>query len=165
MLAEYKDKLGNAYGVIVVNQSGLAANDVAEFKQKLQKQGSYFNTVKNSLFQIALKEQGLPELELFKAGSHAVIFSSEDIATTAKMLDEFVKANKDKITLKSGILDGQALNVDQVNELANMPTIEQSIAMIAGLLTNAMAGTVNVLEDSMRSVVTILDQAFDEANS
>jgi large subunit ribosomal protein L10 len=162
ILAEYKEKLTNAYGIIVIDQNGLESNNVSNFKQQLNANGSYFNTVKNTIFELALKESGLPELDMIKTGSHAVIFSSDDIAGTAKLLDAFIKENKGKITLKNGILDGQVLSVEQVNELANMPTMEQSIAMIAGLLTNAMAGTVNVLEDSVRSVVTILDKAFAE---
>jgi hypothetical protein len=43
-----------------------------------------------------------------------------------------------------------------------MPTREQSVAMIAGLLQQSMVGVVNVLEDSVRSIAIILDKAFAE---
>jgi len=166
MLADYRGRLSSSYGIILVNQNGLEANSVSDFKKKLATVDAQFNTVKNTIFALALKEENLPELELVKSGSHAVVFSSEDIAGAAKMLADFIKEHKEKVVVKSGVLDGQALTIEQVNELANMPTKEQSVAMIAGLLTQSIAATVNVLEDSVRSFVTILDQAFtDQATS
>ncbi len=162
MLAEYKEKLDQSMGIIVVTPTGLTPNEVNEFKQKLFKLGSSFNVVKNTLFAIALKEANLPELETLNEGPHAVVFVENDIAGSAKELKDFMKEYKTRLEIKSGILDGQKLTMAQVEELADMPTKDQSIAMIAGLLTNPLSGVVNVLEDSVRSVAIILDMAFSE---
>lgn len=162
MLEAYKAKLDGSMGIIVVSATGITPNQINEFKQKLFSLGSSYNVVKNTIFSLALKQAGLPELETFSAGPNAVVFVETDIAGTAKELKDFIKQYKDLVEIKSGILDGQQLTIEQVQELADMPTKEQSIAMIAGLMTNAVAGVANVLEDSVRSVAIILDQAFSE---
>ena len=43
-----------------------------------------------------------------------------------------------------------------------MPDTKTSVAMILGILDNAMSSVVNVLEDSPRSIATILDLAFKD---
>jgi len=165
ILAGYKDNLSNAMGVIIVSPVGLTPNEASDFKMKLGELGSKFNVVKNTLFSLALKEAGLPELDTFEFGEHAVIFVEEDIAGTAKELKEFMKEVKEKLEIKGGILEEQELTVAQVEELSELPTKDQSIAMIAGLMTNAISATVNVLEDSVRSVATILDKAFPQESA
>ena len=41
-----------------------------------------------------------------------------------------------------------------------MPDKKGSVAMILGILDQAMSGVVNVLEDAPRAYVSIIDQAF-----
>lgn len=162
MLASYTAKLKDSTALILVAPHGLTPNETSEFKKKMMELSSSFNVVKNTIFNLALKEAGWPELETLASGPHAAVFVTQDIAGTAKELDNFMKASKGKMEIKIGVLDGEILNPEQVTELASMPTKEQSIAMIAGLMTNSIAGVANVLEDSVRSVALILNQAFQE---
>lgn len=161
MLAAYKDYLQNANGIIVVNPTGLTPNKINDFKRKLSELGASYHVVKNTLFKIALNEASMPELKSFEGGSHAVVFSGTDIAATAKALKEFMKENEEKVTLDSGILEGQVLDAAQVADLAELPSKEQSISMILGLIDQSLSGVVNVLEDSVRSVAIIINQAFE----
>jgi large subunit ribosomal protein L10 len=146
-------------GVILVTHRGLTANQVAEFKQKLLDNGARFNVITNTLFKIALKGAELPSLDTLEEGPHAAIFAEKDIATAAKLLKDFIKENEDKIEMRAGIVEGQGLSQAQVQELAEMPSKEQSIAMIAGLLNQSLGGVINVLEDSVRSIAIIIEQA------
>ena len=104
----------------------------------------------------------MPEMETLEFGAHAVVFAGDDIAAAAKALKGFIKEHEEQVEVAAGIVEGQILTADQVQELADMPSLEQSVAMIAGLLTQPVSGVVNVLEDSVRSYIIILDQAFQE---
>lgn len=160
-IAEYTSKI-QGRGFVLVTHSKLGANTVNEFKKELQRMGAQFNVVKNTLFALSLKQNNLPELDSLESGTHAAVFLSDDIAGTAKVLKQFIKDNKDKVSIKVGILDGQVVTAAQIEELANLPTKEQSIAMIAGVLSNPISGLANILEDSVRSVAIIINQAFKE---
>ncbi len=162
MLDTYKTKIGNTSGLIVIDHKGLTAAEVSEFKKAITDMGGSFNVIKNTLFNIALDNAGLPKLDIFKSGAHAAVFFGTDVAETAKLLQKFIKDTKEKVQVRTGILDSQILSASQINDLANMPTKEQSVAMIAGLLNQSLSGVVNVLEDSVRSVAIIINQAFQE---
>lgn len=162
MLSDYKAKLGDATGIIMLSQIGLTPADINEFKLKLAELDGSYNVVKNTIFKIALNEAELPELENLNAGPNSVVFTSEDVAGTAKLITEFIKQHKDKVEIRGGILDGQSLSIDQVRELSELPTKEQSVAMIAGILQQNITGVAYVLQNSVQSIAIILDKAFTE---
>ncbi len=162
MLKKYGALLKQAKGLVVITPSGIGPNAVNTFREKLNPVGSDYHIVKNTLFKIALTEAGQPSLQTFDSGSHAVIFVQDDIVSTAKLLKDFVKLNADKVQVETGLLEGEVLSHEQVQGLADMPTKEQSISMIAGLINQSLAGVANVLEDSIRSVAIIINQAFEE---
>ncbi len=163
----YSKKLKESKGVIIVKPSKLNPNETNEFRKNLFDIDSQFNIVKNSIFKIALKDTNLPEVESLNGGEHAVLFMGEDIASASKALKKFSDNSKDKegksrIEIIAGILDGALLTKEQTIELAEMPDKNGSIAMILGILDQALSGVVNVLEDAPRSYVNILEQAFKE---
>ncbi len=167
LINQYSDLLGQSNCLIVVEPNGLTPNETNNFRKELFEVDSKFHLVKNTLFKIALEKAGLPAIEELNHGSHAVLFCKEDYVGTSKLLKDFMKnavtkADEPKISIVSAILDGALLSKDQVNELAEMPTIQGSVALILGILDQAIAGVANVLQDPMRSYVTIIDQAFKE---
>lgn len=167
ILNNYKSQIDSSRGLIVVKASGVTPNEVTEFRKEIHDFNSEFHVVKNSIFAIALKENELEEVEEAKTGENSVVYFGEDIVNPAKALKKFIEDTKiDKKTFKievlAGFLDGDKLNANQVVELAEMPDKEQSIAMILGIIDQAMSGVVNVLEDPVRSYATIIDQAFEE---
>lgn len=162
MLEGYSKNLEGSTAVILVSQSGLTPKETSTLKVRLSTVGSKYNVVKNRIFMRALESLKMPTIGSLDFGNNSAVYVSEDVATTAKILKEFNKEYGNKLEFRAGLIDGQVLSAEQTQELADMPSIEQSIAMIAGLLEQSMTGVVNVLEDSMRSVVIILDQAFKE---
>lgn len=166
LIEKYKKLLEGSPNVVVIKPSQLTPNEVNDFRRKLFEVDANFNVVKNTLFKIALQESNLPEIEELKSGEHAVMFTSEDYVAANKMLKEFAKEinTKDvmKIELVKGILDGELLEKETVEQLAEIPPIEGSISMILGIMDQAIAGVTNVLQDSVRSYVSVIDQAFKE---
>lgn len=166
-LAEkYKLRLNNSGGVILVKPTKLNPNETNEFRKSLFDINAEFGIIKNTIFKVALNELNLPKIDSLELGAHAVLFMGEDISSASKALKKFSDSTKDanggesKIEVIGGILDGVLLTKEQTLELAEMPDKQGSIAMILGILDQAMSGVVNVLEDAPRAYVSILDQAF-----
>jgi len=167
LLESYKDQVQKAKAIVVIKPSKLTPNETNDFRKEIFDFGASLNIVKNTIFKIALKENKLPEISDLELGEHAVLFMGEDYINPSKALKKFAentktKAGDLKITIITGILDGQILSSEQVTELADMPSIQGSVSMILGILDQAMSSVVNVLEDPTRSYVTILDLAFKE---
>ncbi len=162
-LEVYKEKIANSKALIFLRPKGLTALETVELKKNLFDLKSDMNVVKNTLFKIALKESNLPEIADLDLGANAVIFVGDDVAAVAKLVKEISKPMEDRLQTGFGILEGSLLSKQQVVEIADMPSREVIMGQIAGILQSQMVGVANVLEDSMRSLVSILDQAFKEA--
>lgn len=165
VVAEYKDKIAKATSFVIVKPSKLTPNEVAQFRREIFDFGASFNVVKNSLFKIALKESDISGLEM-EAGEYAVMFMGQDYIQPSKMLQKFVdttitKEKDRKVALVAGYLENALLSAEQVKELADMPDKKTSIGLILGVLDNAMSSVVNVLEDPVRSIATIIDLAYE----
>lgn len=162
----YTNKLNESACIVVVEPSKLTPNEVNKFRKQLFDIGGSFHVVKNTLFTIALKEAGLPDIEELAGGEHAVMFTSEDYVSASKALKAFIedtKADKEpRITIVKGVLEGELLEKAMVEQLADIPPIEGSISMILGVLDQAIAGVANVLQNPVQSYVSVLDQAFKE---
>lgn len=169
LLKSYKDIVEKSKVLVFVKTNRLTPNEISAIRKELFDFGSEFKTVKNKIFKIALDENNLSS-EAITGGSFNVMSLSEDIVNPSKILSKHIKEthvkteneNYDKIEVIYGFLDGDELTKEQVVELAEMPEKEQSIAMILGIIDQAIAGVANVLQNPVQSYASILDQAFKE---
>jgi large subunit ribosomal protein L10 len=163
LLKEYADILKNNKGLMVLRSTGLNPNQLSAIKKELYDFGSSFKVVKNKVFKLALKESSLDD-SLITSGEHSVVYFGEDLVSPAKAIKKFIEDTKvDKefrVQFVGGVLDGVNLTKEQTIELAEMPTKQQSIGLILGILDNAMSSVINVLEDPIKGYASILDQAF-----
>lgn len=163
MLADYVADLKAAQGIILFKHTKLTPNEVTKLKSDLAKMGNTFHVIKNRIFKIALDQSALPEMEVLAGDPNAVVFVNNDVAGTSKLLNQFLKdtaVNKEpKIEFRAGLLEGQLLSATQVSELADLPTKEQSIAAIAGILTQPLSGVVTVLEDAVKGIIYVLQES------
>jgi len=165
LMQSYDAKIKAAKGFVVVKPLKLTPNETNDFRKEIFDSKAELNIVKNSIFKLALKSNKLPEISDLDNGEHAILFFQDDLVTPNKSLKKLIDSTKNKegiskITIVSGVLDGQLLTIEQVNELADMPTIQGSIGLILGVLDNALSSIVNVLEDPVKSYLSIIDQSF-----
>lgn len=163
MLADYVADLKAAQGIILFKHTKLTPNEVTKLKSDLGKMGNTFHVIKNRIFKIALDQSALPEMEVLAGDPNAVVFVNNDVAGTSKLLKQFLKDTtvdkQPKIEFRAGLLEGQLLSAAQVTELADLPTKEQSIAAIAGILTQPLSGVVTVLEDAVKGIIYVLQES------
>ncbi|MCA9387345.1 50S ribosomal protein L10, partial [Candidatus Dojkabacteria bacterium] len=152
LVNRYKDLISEAKGIIIVKANKITPNEVNAFRNDVFETGSKFHVVKNNLFKIALKDSEYEVIDSLNFGEHAVLFTKEDIVSPSKGLKKLIddtkledKEKTQRVTVVGGYLDGAQLTVDQAISLADMPSKEESIAMILGIIDSALGGVVNVL--------------------
>ena len=69
---------------------------------------------------------------------------SEDAVAAAKVVADFAKTN-DKLVIRGGVYGGKALNVDEVKQLASIPSKEVLLSQLCGLLMSPVSRTAVVL--------------------
>ena len=163
LVNQYRGKLKSSKAVYLVRPAGLTPNESTALKKELFTMGATFNTVKNTLFEIALKEESLPEFENLKEGSHSVLFSGDEMSEAAKVLKKTIKDTQ-KVTIIAGLLNGAKISATQIEALADLPSKDQLIGQLLSVFNGPARGFVTVLNGNMRQFVQVLN-AIKEAKS
>ena len=133
-VAEIESHIQSHAGVFVVGYKGLTVAQAQDLRHQLRGLGSEMKVYKNNLMRIALKNQNQPELDDILVGPCAYVFYETDPVETAKALKEFAKQAKGVIEIKGGISDGVVVSAAEVEAIAELPSKEQLIGQIAGLI-------------------------------
>ena len=134
MLDKVNASLKESTGFFVVDYRGLTVKETQELRRSLREAGGSMKVYKNNIVKIALEEAGLPDLSDTLVGTCSYVFFGDDPVSPAKVLEDFAKKTK-KTEVIGGIADGVALAADEAKAYANLPTREQLIGQIAGLIS------------------------------
>jgi large subunit ribosomal protein L10 len=142
---------------------GLNVAEISALRHELRAAGTEFRVVKNSIAKRALKGTLLEVLDEHFIGSTAVALSAEDPVAPAKILTRFSKENP-KLKIKAGLLEGNPLSLEDLNELSKLPGREALLAKLLGVLQGTPSGLVNVLAGVLRNFLGTL-HAIEEEKS
>jgi len=155
-----QEKLQNATSVIVTDYSGLNVAQINELRRELRGAGVEYQVLKNTLVSRAIDETECEELAKMKemlVGPTAIAFSDDPVAA-AKVIYEFSKKNpKDLPAIKAGVIEGKVIDLNQVKDIANLPSREELLAKMLGSLNAPITNFVGVLAALPRGLVCALD--------
>lgn len=167
VVAEVKEKLEAADGVVLTEYRGLDVPAMAELRSTLRPAGGEYKIYKNTLVRLAANELGM-EIDELLTGPTALAFVGEkadgskgDPAAIAKALKEYAKTN-DALVLKGGVLDGQALSVDDIKALADLPSREVLFAEFAGAMEHMLGDFAGLLDSKLREFVYAMEELVDK---
>lgn len=124
------EKMQNANSFVVADYSGLTVEQVTKLRNELRENGCEMKVIKNNITRRAATAAGYAELAEGLVGPNAVAFSNEDSVAAAKVLYEFAKDNN-ALELKVGVVDGEFMDNDKIQQIATIPTREVLLTMFA----------------------------------
>jgi large subunit ribosomal protein L10 len=123
IVAGLTSEFKSAQSIVFADYRGLTVEQDTAMRSALRKAGVSYQVVKNTLSGRAMKDAGVEGVDSMLKGPTAIAYSSSDIVAAAKVVKEY--ADKfDKLTIKGGVLEGKAINVDDVSRLASIPSKE-----------------------------------------
>lgn len=138
IVAEVSQELAKAQTVVIAEYLGIAVGDLTRLRKQAREQGVYLKVLKNTLARIAVKGTQFEALSADMKGP--LIYSmSQDAVAAPKVLNDFAKTN-DKIVLKTGVYNGQFLDAAQVKELASIPSKDELLARLLGVMQSPVSG-------------------------
>jgi large subunit ribosomal protein L10 len=155
----YGDLLSQATGIVITEYKNISVAQVHSLRDKLREVEGAYVVIKNTLFEIALKEAGWPVPEELLAGQTAVIFGAANFPQVAKMSVSFLKDFEGFFSIKGGIMAGAILSPAQVDAVSNLPSLDELRAQLAGLISQPAAGLVSVVNAVVAGVPQVL-QAY-----
>ncbi len=124
------EKFENSNSVILVNYQGLKVSDITKLRSELHAEGIEFKVLKNNLLRRAAQKVGVDYFDEHLTGANAVAFS-EKIVEPAKILNGFVE-EFDCFDFKVAMIENKEATVDEVKEIANIPSFDGLLTMLAG---------------------------------
>ena len=130
-VAEIKEKLEKAQGVVLSQYQGLNVEDDTQLRKSLREAGVEYKVYKNTLVILAARELGIEGIVTHLQGPISMAFGYEEPTAPARILNEFAKTHK-KLELKAAIIQGEIFDAAQVNALASIPPRSVLIAKLLG---------------------------------
>lgn len=165
-VAYLKDQLGKANAVIFGRNNGLSVSAMADFRSKLREADLECKVAKKTLFRIAASEQGIKDIPAdVMEGPVITVFGFEDQAVPAQILNKFAKDSDEKFELLGGILDNEVIDAKKVKYLASLPSKEQLIMQLMGVMngpTRDFAGTLNGVTSAFVRVMGAYKDKLEE---
>jgi large subunit ribosomal protein L10 len=143
VVAEVSAEVAKASTIVVAEYRGITVGALTTLRAKAREQGVYLRVLKNTLARRAVV--GSPFEGLAEQMTGPLIYGiSVDPVAAAKVLNDFAKTN-DKFVLKAGCYEGKNLDADGVKALASIPSKNELIAMLLGVMQAPVSGFARVL--------------------
>jgi len=152
------EQSGNLF---VTGYEKLRVDQDFELRKAVRNAGGKYRVIKNNLAEIAA--QGTPSEAVLKnlRGMTSLAYTSNDPVALAKALTTYAKANP-SFTFKAGIVEGRAIDVGAIIELASMPSKEEIFSKLLYLINAPAQRLVTVIQAVGRNLAVVVDQGVKE---
>lgn len=148
-VADVKADIEKAQAIFLTNLIGVTSNQANTLRRELREAQGKVIVAPNTLLSKAAQGTCAEKMLSGLKGSQAVAFAFDDAAAIAKCLKD-AGEDLNPIELRGGLLEGKALSVQEVKELANLPSRDQMLATLLATFMAPVSSFVRVLE-AMRS--------------
>ncbi|MFZ3230466.1 MAG: 50S ribosomal protein L10 [Pseudobdellovibrio sp.] len=140
------DKFAKAKGAFIVDFKGMKVEQVTSLRKKLHAAESEMKVVRNTLAKRAFKDHPAVDgaFNSTMTGTNAIVFAFGEVIAVAKTLADFGK-DVEALKIKTGIMDGNALDSNKIKFLATLPSKDQLRAQFLCLLKEPSARLARVL--------------------
>ena len=94
----------------------------------------------------------------------AVALGYDDPIVPAKVLNDFIAKERrhQRLTMRSGVVEGKIVEADQLNDLANLPSRSRLLGMLLSAMQGPIQGFVGVLSGPVRSLVYMINGLIEQ---
>lgn len=145
VVEEIKSKIQDSKSIVFIDYKGLTVAEDTEFRTEFRKNGCEYKVLKNTLVRKAFNELGVTDFDADLNGPTAVAFGKDETGAS-KVVVEACKKFNDKISIKSGYIDGAYVDVNGVKVFASIPSKEVLLAKLLGSLKSPITGLAIALQ-------------------
>ncbi|MBM3329336.1 MAG: 50S ribosomal protein L7/L12 [Calditrichaeota bacterium] len=161
---ELESVLAGANAIIMADFTGLPVADFDQLRLSCFKSNLLFIVAKNTIAKLTLEKLGHTGLDQILTGPTGFCIGRGDPVQPIKLLADFIK-EKQKAAIKGGLVDGRLYGPAQIEQLRNIPPREVLIAQIVGAIASPLSGFVFVIQEILRSFVSVVDQVAQAAEA
>jgi len=158
-IAEIVAQINESDAVFAVDFRGISVPQAADVRTRLRDADATFRVVKNTLTERAADEAGADSLKPLLEGPTALTFVRGDAATAAKAIATFNRETQ-LLTFKGGLLDGDALDAEQILAISRLPSRDVLYGQLVGMVASPITGLARGLNALLSGVAIALNEVL-----
>ncbi|MEI6400325.1 MAG: 50S ribosomal protein L10 [bacterium] len=152
IVAKLEKAVADAQSVVFVQFHKLTVSQVNTLRRSLQKEDVGYTVAKKTLIKRAFDTKGY-EGEFPELPGEIAIAYSKDLLAPAHGVYDFMKENKDVLTIEGGVFEGKYLSKEEMMAIATIPGTQTLRGMF-----------VNVINSPIQRFVIALDKIAETKN-
>jgi large subunit ribosomal protein L10 len=158
-IAEIVAQIKASDAVFAVDFRGISVPQAADVRTRLRDADASFRVVKNTLTERAADEAGVESLKPLLEGPTALMFVRGDAALAAKAIATFNRETQ-LLTFKGGLLEGDAVDVEQIVAISRLPAREVLYGQLVGVVASPITGLARGLNALLSGVAIALNEVL-----
>ena len=160
VVAEVADAAGKALSAVAAEYRGLTVEEMTELRAKAREGGVFLKVAKNTLVRRAVEGTEYECMQESLTGPLLFAFSMDDPGAAARLVKDYSK-DHDQLIGKLGAVGGQLYDASELERLSSLPTYDQAIAILMGVMKAPIEKFVRTLAEPhtklVRTVAAVRD--------
>jgi large subunit ribosomal protein L10 len=161
VVAEVAAVASQAHSAVAAEYRGLTVAEMTKIRMAARQENVYLRVVRNTLASRALEGTDFECMRAGLTGPLILAFSREEPSAAARVIRDFSKEHT-KLVVKMGCIGGKLLPPEALESLAKMPTKEQAIAMLMGVLQAPINKLARALAEPTAKLVRVVAAVRDQ---
>jgi large subunit ribosomal protein L10 len=156
-----RQDLEQSKNLFVTGYEKLRVDQDFELRKVVRGAGGKYRVIKNNLAEKASEGTAAEAVLKNLRGMTSLAYTTGDPVALAKALTAYAKANP-TFTFKAGMVEGRAIDVGAINDLAAMPPKEEIFAKLLYLINAPAQRLVTAMNAVGRNLAVVVDQGVKE---
>ncbi len=160
VVAEVAVVAQSAHSAVAAEYRGITVEKMTEMRAKARTEGVYLKVAKNTLVKRAVEGTEFECMAEELTGPLLFAFSIEDPGAAARLIKDFSK-DEEKLVVRLVAMGAKLYQASEIERLAKMPTRDQAIAMLMGVMKAPIEKFVRTLAEPhtklVRTVAAVRD--------
>lgn len=161
VVAEIAAIAAKAQSAVAAEYRGLTVEEMTDLRVKARSGGVYLRVAKNTLVRRAVEGTEFECMQEGLTGPLIFAFSQDDPGAAARLIKEFAKDHS-KLEAKLVSVGGQMYDASELDRLASLPTREQGLAILMGVMKAPIEKFVRTLAEPQGKLVRTLAAVRDQ---
>jgi large subunit ribosomal protein L10 len=160
-LEALRKELEQSPNIFVTGFEKITVQQDFELRKTIRAAGGKYQVVKNNL--AAKASEGLPAEQILGdlKGMTSMAYTTSDPVALAKALTNYAKTTP-AFTFKAGLVEGRAVEVKSIQELASLPSREEVLSKVLYLINASAQRLVVAMNGVGRNLAVVVDQGVKE---
>ena len=159
---ELRDGLADVTTLFLLENQGLNVNEVNILRSEVRKTEATYKVVKNTVVRLAVEGTEMEGITPFLSGPKVLAYTAGDGVALAKVLKTFIKAHPE-LSFKHAYLEGQILEAEDAEKMADMPSRDELIARLLQMLQSPIRRLAVALNAPVQKFATVIAQIAEKA--